>query len=39
MELGAGVLWQAGLPVAFVRILGNGLMFCIVAGGMFGLVF
>ena len=35
MELEAGVLWQAGLLVAFVCILGIGLM----AGGAFWLVF
>jgi hypothetical protein len=39
MELEAGVLWQAGLPVAFVCILGIGLMFCVTAGGAFWLVF
>jgi hypothetical protein len=35
MELGAGMLWHAGLPVAFVRILGKGLMFSVTAGGVF----
>ena len=39
MEPGAGVLWHSRPASCLCLYLGNGLIFGIVAGGMFGLEF